>query len=429
MQRLGRVDWALTSLPAGARRPLILTVADWISFSFFPIGLQTAVVLSHHLGFRGYCLISFLGSAILAITSAASGYVAQKTGLSFGLMSRLIFGRFGYLLPCAIVPVGLIGWDSFNLALQSDFTVGLFHLGSKWYIPLCFIYMLLFGFGAVAGFKWIARIAVFAAPAMSIFLLYGVALSVTRTGKFTGLWPTDPIVHSVSFAQGLTAVVGLFALGASVSSPDIQRFCRSGKDAILTAVYAFGIAFPLHLLAGAVCGLATGETSIAAAFARLGATALGFILLFILSWTVVHNDYYSASLGLASLLKHSRPLMATVAALVAACIAATDLQGHLIQWLTLMSTIATPLAGLIVADFFFNQRFWYRDVDSLRSSNEIVSKRPWRLDSYVSWFLGAATVYVTNKFGVMIPPLNGIIVAFLSQAAFAAFRPSESVVR
>jgi purine-cytosine permease-like protein len=179
-----------------------------------------------------------------------------------------------------------------------------------------------------------------------------------RAHTFSGPWPAHTAPGAMSVAQAITAIAGLFALGASVSSPDIQRFCKIGRDAILTGLISFGVAFFLHLICGAVCGLATGDSSISSAFAKLGAAISGFILLFILSWTVVHNDYYCASLCLASLLRAPRPLMAAISAICAAIIAAANVQNHLVQWLTLMSMIAIPLAGLIAADYIFRKKLW-----------------------------------------------------------------------
>jgi len=394
-------EWVAKPVPKSERKPLSNVTLVWIGFIFFPVAIQTTLTLGQNMTPENLVLAIAIGSFILALCSALSGLVAQDKGMSFSLLAKSVFGEKGYILIAMLPPVCLIGWNSFNLAFVANMTVEVLAV-NRLYIVFCALYATWFMLSSILGFKGIVWISRFAVPSIVLILLISGGQVILDPSFWDSLRNTSDDA-GISLTKGIVSIVGLFALGASVCSPDIQRFNISLKHAILVSVITFCLAFPLFLILGGAVAVKTGEANIVYAFSKLGILTVGFILLLLLSWTTCDNDYYSASLGLAQIFKQKKWKMVLISALAACFLAILGVQSYLENWLVLMSSIATPAAGVIFADYLAEKKIY----------NNISRRSDWRVSPLIAWLSGALIAYMSANLEVGIPPLQGIISGFL----------------
>ena len=111
-------------------------------------------------------------------------------------------------------------------------------------------------FTTMFGFRLLNRLALVVVPLMVTliaFLLYkvlsdqplSVILEIGATNKF-------------SFNDGVAATVGTLILGA-ILIPDVARFARNKRGAVLASVLTFLIATTFVYMTAAIASLATGE--------------------------------------------------------------------------------------------------------------------------------------------------------------------------
>jgi cytosine permease len=134
----------------------------------------------------------------------------------------------------------------------------------------------------------------------------------------------------------------------------------------------------------------------------------GFAAFMLLSWSCCDNDYYSAGLSVAAISGIDKVWLVPPLAAAAASIAILGIGDYLLPWLVFMTTISIPIAGVIIADFFI-----------LKRNVDVPVTEAIRLPAVLSWCLGAAASYFSTLAHLGIPPLQGILVACLSQVCLS----------
>lgn len=396
-------DWEHSPVPAKDRQPFYRVAAVWINFVFVPVFINFAFDLGSRMTYSGFLASIFIGGSILAICSIATGVIGQRTGLSAGLLVSRVFGSSGGKVAALIPPLALIGWDSFSLDLVGSVTASVLGREDLRWLAII-VFMLLFSITATLGFRVMVRASIVTIPIMSALLLYALVLAYYRAH---GVIAVSPPQETESYSSAVTKVVGLFALGATICSPDIQRFSRTATDAALVGITTFIGALPFLLIVGGTTALFLNNASLMGSFSALGLVLIGYVTFLLLSWSSIDNDYYSAALGVAAVTGLKKALLVLPIASVAAIIAIIGVTKYLEPWLILMSSLAIPLAGVFVAE-------GVRDSVSAGNSN-----KRWRFESFISWAIGSAVCYYSTRIDFGVPPLQGIIVAFGLQILWA----------
>lgn len=401
--------------PVEERQPLWRTAVVWMGFAFFPAGILAVVSVASNLTPFALLVSLVIGCIVLSAISAIQGLIGHDTGLSFGLLTRFVFGdKYGKWIPSLLGVVALTGWDSFNLAVVAQIT-GAF-VGMEWLYPYLVVgFLVLFLLTAIGGFSFLSRLSQVAVPLVGMLVLLAALLSVNRAGGVSGFFETAPQTSQMGLVAAVTAITGTFAFGTSIVSPDIQRWCKSRRDALLTGVLSFGGAYLYLLFLGGVAGIASGSEGghLSEILAGLGLLPLGFVALAAQTWTTCDNEYYSTSLTLSHLSeRYWKPYFVILVGITAAVLAILRVQQFLFEWLTLASATATPLMGVFAADYFLLERGNYPDFDHV---GELEDRLPaLKLSSYAGWIGGSAVIlYTLEVQQFFIPQINGILAAFV----------------
>ena len=186
-----------------------------------------------------------------------------------------------------------------------------------------------------------------------IVCIYGVVASFISNDGASVLAAYAP-AQSAGLVFGISMTVASFALGGVISA-DYCRFAKSRRDVVKSSIIGVIPAGLFMLLMGAVMSIVTGQYDISAILASLGVPVIGVIALVLATWTTNVTNAYSGGLALSNLLgfDESRFKVTTaVAGGAGTVLAAIGLLNMFQSFLSLMSAIIPPLAGVIIAAYW-----------------------------------------------------------------------------
>lgn len=373
--------------------------------------LITPVVLSAPTLGSGLSL-PLAASAILV--GAAILVVLAMTTLSIGQHARrptydivpFAFGSRGAKAINVLLAVSLFGWtavtaNGFGNATQS-LLVELF--GIQVPLPvLVVIGCVIFVASTAFGFEVLGRVAQTAVPVLAVLLAVIVALSLRAGLSF--LTPTDPLNWGVA----VSSVVGT-AIVLVVTAADFGSFARSRGQAVIGAVLAFALAYPLLYIAGALPSALTGESTLIDATAIITSVIPAIVLLIIASITANAGNMFQGTLAISTLLRSVRSWRITVAIGVAAAVVGSfGVGAWLPGFLLFLGIAAPPVAGIYIADFVLFRRRGY-DGGLLQTAPAI------RVGTFAAWLAGSVVGYATayDLFTLTtIPSIDSMLVSAL----------------
>lgn len=397
-------DYALSPVPASARRGLIGMSAVMLGFTFFAASMWTGGTLGQ--GFKLWpdlFIVIFGGNLILGVYGSLLGYAAAKTNLSTHILSRYAFGRFGSKLPSFMLALTQIGWFGVGVAMFAypiNKFIGVDNL------PLIIGGGIIMTYTVVIGFKAIEWLSIIAVPAILILGVTSVTKAITDTdGGLDTLLHMEP-TETLTYAVGISLAVGSFISGATLT-PDFVRFAKNKRVGVWATIIGFTFGNSLMFIFGAVGATATGLSDISEVLAAQGLLGAGIALLVLNIWTTNDNALYAASLGLRNITGLKRVHLVIAAGLVGTVLS-EFLYNNFVSWLVFLSVSLPPIGGVIIGDFYLRCKAEYQTPEK-HHFKEI----NWA--AMVAWGLAIGASVISPDDGVFsIAPLNAIIVAALA---------------
>jgi cytosine permease len=399
-------DYALSPVPASARRGLLGMSAVMLGFTFFAASMWTGGTLGQSFQlWPDLFIVIFGGNLILGAYGSLLGYAAAKTNLSTHLLSHYAFGVFGSKLPSFMLALTQIGWFGVGVAMFA-YPINKF-LGID-NLPLLIGGGIVMTYTVMVGFKAIEWLSIVAVPAILILGVTSVTKAITDTeGGLDTLLHMQP-AETMTFAVGISLAVGSFISGATLT-PDFVRFAKNKRVGVWATIIGFTFGNSLMFIFGAVGATATGVSDISEVLAAQGLLGAGIVLLVLNIWTTNDNALYAASLGLRNITGLKRVHL-VLAAGVAGTLLSEFLYNNFVGWLVFLSVSLPPIGGVIIGDFYLRCKAEYPAPDK-HKFKEI----NWA--AMLAWGLAIGVSVISPKDGFFsIAPLNAIIAA----AAFYA---------
>ena len=235
---------------------------------------------------------------------------------------------------------------------------------------------------AIAGIRALAYLNYIAVPALIILAVAGTAMAFRQYGMegLSSVQPATPF----PFFNGVAIAVGGFAVGGVIAA-DYSRYAKDRKGSLLSSV--IGV-LPLGIIliaSGAVMAVVAGTYDITAVISTLGFPVLGFITLILATWTTNAVNAYSGGLAITNMfnLDSSKRAFATaVAGGIGTILAVLGFISHFISFLTVLTAGITPIAGVMIADYWIRNR---GKADSWASAEGI----NWA--GIIAWLIGSFT--------------------------------------
>lgn len=364
-------DYESTPVPPEKHLNWIDQGTVWIGSGFSLAAISTGGILASGLDFKEMLIAMILGSLILTVISCLIGYIGYYTHLSTSFSAAFCFGRQGAKIFGVVFAISLFGWFAFQADLFG-LTVDQI-MSSKFNIEVesHAIYTVLGGLAmmltAIIGYKGIQYLSRVGVPLL--FILSAVALYKTvQIVSFSDIVNSGPIGEKISIPIGVAAVVGNFIVGV-VMTPDFSRYSRTPKDAVAGSVLGYFIGYMPILLLGAIFTYSFSNWNIIEVMlGTLGLGMIGAIVLIISQWTTNDNNLYSSVLGLTNALqsvsKLARWKLTAIVGIISTIVAAIGLYEVYIEFLIILSSLIPPIAGVMIADFYFNKRKEYYSFDN-----------------------------------------------------------------
>jgi cytosine permease len=326
-----------------------------------------------------------------------------KEGVSTSLLARQGFGREGSKVVSMVLALTMLGWFSVQVGFFGDTISAMFPNGGFFatkYVAAFWggILMLL---TAYYGFKGISVLSKIAVPAIAILSIIGIFAAVNTVGGWNSITAVKP-AQNISLGSGIVMVVGSFAAGASAQA-DITRYAKSPRVSWIATIIGYMIANLFIIMAGYITSLATGLGDLPSAMLQLGLGIPALIVLIAAQWTTNDNNLYTSSLGLANIINVDRSKIVLVTGVLATLVGVAGLSNYFESWLVILGIGVPPMAGIILADYFFisGQKYSY---------GKGTEYAKWNLNAFISWIIACVVGYfVTWGIG----SLNSLIVGLV----------------
>ncbi|WER50341.1 cytosine permease [Cupriavidus sp. WKF15] len=334
-------------IPLPRRRGLLFPAFAWTGFSSAFASIIVGGYLQASLDTFDALFAAILGNWILFIYSAAIGFAAGRWGLSSQLVLEGVFGRWGAVMPGALLGALVTGWFAFHVAVTANILVTALHVQGESALAICLIGVL-FAMPVIVRISRGFNMTAIGIPAMAIFAI------VVFAHRLAPRWDAlldGPIGGPMPFGTGVCIAFGTFVVSGTMTG-DIVRYCRTGNEAVQATAFGFLFANLPFLILGVL--LAASGIKVNDLFTA--GNALSWLLLalvIIANWTTCDACLTNAAVTFKSAFPTLRWMgVAGAATLLGILLAITNSVGDVSGWTLLLTAMASPIGGVIIADYY-----------------------------------------------------------------------------
>lgn len=381
-----------------------------------------------------------IGYGLICAYMIFIGMQACDTGLPVSVMASGALGEKGarYIISI-LLAIACVGWFGIQSATCGSAFANMLAsmMGTEATPAMVTICSLIWGVimlaTACAGFKGLKWLNYIAVPLLVIVCLYGLVAGIVKNDGGAAIANYAPEA-SQGMVFGISMVVASFALGGVISA-DYCRFAKSRGDVVKSSIVGVIPAGLFMLLTGALMSIVTGEYDISAILASLGVPFIGLVALVLATWTTNVTNAYSGGLALSNLLGFDESkfkITTGIAGGIGTLLAAFGLLNAFQGFLSLMSGLIPPLAGVLIAAYWIVGK----------GKKENFKMRPgFSAPGVISFLVGAVLACITGGTFANFPglvaalpflntpffvgPVNGIIVSLVLYVLLSKIIPEK----
>ncbi|WP_257350686.1 cytosine permease [Pseudalkalibacillus decolorationis] len=407
-------DYEREPVPQDKRKGWVKLSVVWMGAIIALSATALGGTLGGGLGMTEAVIASFVGCFILSILSALCGIVGARTGLSTSLVSMFALGKYGSYAVSIVIAFALFGWfgvqlDLFGSSLH-NILLNVFNLdiNSKLLVVVGGVLMTTTAF---IGYKAIEKLSLIAVPLLGLLLI--ASLIRVMNGKSLDEVVNSPLIgEPLTIGLSISLIIGSLAIGAIIG-PDISRYAKSTKDAIISSFVGFFGGFSIVLIIAAILAKATAQVDVVEIMLGLGWGTSAMLILILAQWTTNDNNLYSSALGFSVIFKNTPKYVLTISAgFIGTVMAVYGIYENFIPFLIFLSALIPPIGGIYVGDYLMNRRkYHYNNLSSMKNVN-VVSVSIWIVAALVAFM----TTPAPNGFGIFTltgaSGLDAFLVAF-----------------
>lgn len=359
MTKVSTNDYSRQPVPDDARRGALWIATTSAAWVIAVTTLYTGGSLAESMPINQVLLAVGVGLGLVAVIGGLMGHLGAVYGVSTTMLAHHSFGTLGAALLGVVIAVTLgVGWFAWQVSFFATTLHELFPDAiwsePRWSMIWAGALMTLSAFG---GFVWLSRLSMVAVPLVLGLAAYGVFIA---TGSSSSEAIATSGEQTMSHLVGATAVVGSVIFGAIVL-PDVSRFARKGQRGGMTVAAGYAIAGAVVMIAGALMVTSVNVPSVGrtanipAVMSALGLGWGAFVILLFAQWTTNDSNLYSGSLGLAAITRWPKGLLVVLMGAAGIVIASFGIQDQFVPFLVLLGTFIPPVAGVVIADYFFGR--------------------------------------------------------------------------
>ncbi|WP_037344743.1 purine-cytosine permease family protein [Sciscionella sediminilitoris] len=357
-----------------------------------------------------------LGSVTLEVVSIFIGIAGMREGVSTSVLARWTgFGRYGGALLGLLMAVSLFGWFGVQTGV---FAEGLHSMLGG--VPL-WAWCLIAGVGTtllvLRGFRAMGWTAFVTVPAFLGLVGWAVGTRLADQPVHAG-FAGHPFGAPLTIASGATIVAGSYMIGA-LTTPDMTRFNRTAGDVVKQTVVGITLGEYVLGLAGVWLAQAMRSSDLIALITA-SSGAVGVLILICATVKINNWNLYSCVLGLINAvqtlfgIRLHRVTCTIVLGVLGSLAAALGILGAFTGFLNALGIVTTPVAGIMVAEYFIVRR-WRGELDVSRARGRLPDTEVgWVPGTMLVWALAIAVGWLSDSLGWWgIPALNALLIGLL----------------
>ncbi|MEZ9630470.1 cytosine permease [Vibrio breoganii] len=408
-------DFELEPVPEKAKRSWWVISLIWLAIGIDISGLFLGAILSEGMAINDALLATFIGSSILAVLAMLCANIGFQSGVSTPLVSSAVFGRNGGKLLGLITGVSLVGWFAF----QADFfALILVEALAKYNVDVSHFAALVGGGAlmmatAIYGVRALGKLSTYSVPLMVGLITLGLIMA---SGSQSG--GERELIAPMSMGEAISFVMSIWIL-AAIASPDIARYAKTRKDAILGAGFGFLLGNSATIVVALLLTQMTGTDNLVEVFFTIGLGMVAITILVFAQWTTNSSNLVSGALGMSvALPRVPRPVWVILMTIIGLAIAQFGMVDKFTAFLTLLGVTIAPSAGVYLAQYYFinKQDFTFEAIQNVPS---------WKVNGLLAWAFGSAISACTageffNLFSITsISAIDGILASFVAYMVLA----------
>ncbi|WP_257347425.1 cytosine permease [Pseudalkalibacillus decolorationis] len=410
------LDYEREAVPKHLRRTWFSMFSVLVAIGVDLSSVLLGAVLANGMALNQAILSVCVGSFLLAILCTICAIVGASTNLSTSMITKYVFGKYGALAFSIVIGISLLGWFGVQVGFFADnaHTVLREAFGMSINVKvLSLIGGILMMTTAIYGFRAIEKLSVWSVP----FLLGLMLLTLFLTLKNYSLPSEIQNAGAFTFGSAISLVISIFIVGATIS-PDISRWAKSRRDAIISTFFGIFIGNSFMIIVAILLSKSMGTDDMMRIFITLGMAIPGVLVLTLAQWTTNTSNLYSSSLGFSLIFtKVSKKWLTVILGIVATTLAVLGIYDQFISFLNILAVVIAPIGGIYVSEYFFVKTEFKRYENQLEA-RKIVTR------SIIAWIIGIIITYMTTTqptglelFSLTtIPSLDGFLIGLVVQA-------------
>ncbi|MDR5615157.1 cytosine permease [Arsenophonus sp.] len=406
-------SYSLYRVPLNARLSFfnvtLIRIGQMTSLSQFMLG----AMLGHSMTFEQAMIVTLCGTLILEFLSLGLGIAGAREGLSISLLSRWAgFGRLGSALIGLVIAISLLGWFGIQNSILAK---GINYSSNNWLgfnlaaIISGLTLTALVAFG-VKALNWTAKISVplFCVVVGWIFFL------LVKDHNISNLITTIPSGTAISITAGITAVAG-GCMTSAFSTPDISRYCQSGKHVFWMTLISILIG---EFIVNGISILIAHALDTDDVVTIMGQTAGWIGLLSVILSALKINDLnlYSSSLGIANAIegvigkKLSYSYLTIMLGILGTTLSVLGMLDRFVDFLVFLGVLFPPIIGVILIDYYMLKTS-RKILDKTREKGLLPDDTSTPLIGWTAILACVVGSFVGATVELGIPSLNSLLVA------------------
>src|SRR3984885_1134236 len=355
-------------------------IALWFSMSMeVTTYMLASSLIAGGMNWKQALFTILMGNLIVLMPMLLNAHAGAKDGIPFPVFVRASFGALGANIPAMLRALVACGWFGIQSWLGGQAIAAMIHVvwPSTEHMPVVlwssFLgFWLLNMFVVWCGVESIRFLQSFSAPFMLIMSLTLLFWMLHKAGGFGPMLSAPSQFHSIGaflkfFFPSLTAMVGYWAT-LSLNIPDFTRYAKNQDAQIVGQAIGLPVAMTLFSMLGIVCTSASvvifGEAiwSPVALLGRFHQPLLAFLGLIALLVATLNVNIGANVVGPSNDFANLAPkfisfrtggLITGAAGLLIMPWRLMSSSHNYIGWLVDYSAILGPVAGIMIADYFF----------------------------------------------------------------------------
>ena len=358
-------------------------IALWFSMSMeVTTYMLAASLIAGGMNWKQAVLTILLGNLIVLIPMLLNAHAGAKYGIPFPVFVRASFGPLGANIPALLRAVVACGWFGIQSWIGGTAIAQMINVlapstvNMPWVVAVCFIgFWMLNMFVVWRGVESIRFLQSYSAPFMIIMSSILLIFMLRKAGGFGPMLSAPSSFHSTRdflrfFLPSLTAMVGYWAT-LSLNIPDFTRFAKNQEAQIVGQGFGLPVAMVLYSFLGiAVTSASTvvfgkpiwSPVELLGKFHQPLIAFLGLIALLVATLNVniganvvgPSNDFSNLAPRFISF--RTGGLITGVLGLAIMPWRLVSSSHNYLGWLVDYSGLLGPVAGIMVADYFFVRR-------------------------------------------------------------------------